>query len=115
MGAMTQSQSAVNWHNTHTHVDRMHSFTHLHQHSYNHVVRSASSAITEFGIKFYFEGIWGKGSKLEYPEKTPDSLPANRYHILEKKIQRPEWESNPHPPTMVIRSFGQERVPRLTH
>ena len=35
---------------TRTHVDRTHSLTHLHQHSYNHVLRSASSAITEFGI-----------------------------------------------------------------
>ena len=31
---------------------------------------------------FYFEGTWGRGRKPEYPEKTPDSLPANRYHIL---------------------------------
>ena len=32
-------------HNTRTHVDRTHSLTHLHQHSYNHFVPSASSAI----------------------------------------------------------------------
>ena len=36
--------------NTHTHLDRTHSLTHLHHHSYNHVVRSIISAITEFGI-----------------------------------------------------------------
>ena len=38
---------SANWHNTDTHVDHTHSFTHLHQdqHSYNHVVRSASSVI----------------------------------------------------------------------
>ena len=41
--------SVANWRNTHTHVDRMQSLTHLHPHSYNHVVQSASSAITEFG------------------------------------------------------------------
>ena len=29
----------------------IHSHTDLHQHSYSHVVRSASSAITQFGIK----------------------------------------------------------------
>ena len=54
------------------------------------------------------------GSKPEYPEKTSDSLPANRYHIilLEEKIQRPGRESNPHPPTLVISSPGQERAPR---
>ena len=50
------AQSAANWRNyTHSHVDRTHSLTHLHQHSYNHVVRSASSVITEFGIESYFE------------------------------------------------------------
>ena len=38
----------------HTHVDRTHSLTHLHQHRYNHVVRSTSAAITEFGINFFF-------------------------------------------------------------
>ena len=48
---VTMAQSAANWCNTHTHVDRMHSLTHLHQHSYNHLVRSAGSAITEFGEK----------------------------------------------------------------
>ena len=53
-----------------------------------------------------------RGSKPEYPDKNPDSLPAHRYHILEEKIQRPGRESNPHPPTLVISSPGQERAPR---
>ena len=35
---VAMAQSAANWHNTHSHVDRTHSLTHLHQHSYNHVV-----------------------------------------------------------------------------
>ena len=48
------AQSAANWLITHTHVDCTHSLTHLHQHRYNHVVRSVSSAIIEFGIKFLF-------------------------------------------------------------
>ena len=52
---VTMAQSAVNWYSTHTHVDRTPSLTHVHQHSYTHIVRSASSAITEFGIKFYFK------------------------------------------------------------
>ena len=47
----TMAQSSANWRNTHTHADHMHSLTHLHQHSYNHVVRNAGSAITEFGSK----------------------------------------------------------------
>ena len=33
---VTMVQSAANWRNTHTPVDRTHSLTHLHQHSYNH-------------------------------------------------------------------------------
>ena len=55
---VTVAQSAANWRNTHTLVDRTHSLTHLHQHSYSHFVRSASAAITEFGIDFlyFFEG-----------------------------------------------------------
>ena len=51
---VTMAQSAVNWRNTNTHVDRPHSLTHLHQHGYNHVVRKASSAISEFGIELLF-------------------------------------------------------------
>ena len=56
MVMVIMAQSAASWCNTHTHVNRMHSPTHLQQYSYNHVVRSASSAVAEFGIKFYFEG-----------------------------------------------------------
>ena len=52
------AQSTANWRNTHTHMDRMHSLTHLHRCGYNHV-RSAISAITEFVIKFY---LWVHGS-----------------------------------------------------
>ena len=70
------AQSAANWRNTHTHLDRSHSLTQLHQRSCNHFVQSASSAITQFGIEL------GRGSKPEYSDKTPNSLPANRYHII---------------------------------
>ena len=48
---VTKAQSTANWRNMHTHMDRVHLLTHLHQHSYNQVARSASSAITEFGIE----------------------------------------------------------------
>ena len=57
MGAVptvTMAQSTTNWRNMHTQVDRTHSLAHLYQHSYNHVVQSASSAITEFGINKLF-------------------------------------------------------------
>ena len=96
-------------------LSHMHSLTHLHQRSYNHFVQSASSAITEFGIKFYFEGTSGRGEQTGVSRENSDSLPANWYQILNEKIQRPGRESNPHPPTLVISSLGQERVPRLTH
>ena len=47
--------STANW-RTLTWIARIHSCT-LHQHSYNHLVRSAGSAITEFGIDFLnFDG-----------------------------------------------------------
>ena len=51
---VAMAQSPANWRNTHARVDLTHSLTHLHQHSYNHVMRSTSSAITEFGIDFVF-------------------------------------------------------------
>ena len=44
------SQSAANWRNTHIHMDRTHSLTHLNQHSYSHVVRSASSDIFNLSV-----------------------------------------------------------------
>ena len=52
-----------------------------------------------------------EGEQIGISEKTPNSLPANRYHIVEEKTQRPgRRESNPHPPTLVISSLGQERA-----
>ena len=43
---VTMAHSAANWRNTHTHMARSSRiYTHLQQHSYNHVVRSARSAI----------------------------------------------------------------------
>ena len=44
----------------HAHSRGSHAFTHtLHQHSYNHIVRSANSAITEFGIDYWVR-LWSK-------------------------------------------------------
>ena len=110
---VTMAQSAANWRNTHTHVDRTHSLTHFT--STQLQPRGAKRQLSYYRILesiFIFKVPEGGGSKPEYPEKTPDSLPANRYHILEEKIQRPGRESNPHPPTLVISSPGQERAPR---
>ena len=80
----TKAQSAVKAGATRTltWIANVHSHT-LHQHSYNHLMRSASSAITEVEIDFYFEGTWARGSKPEYPEKPPDSLPTNRTLALQ--------------------------------
>ena len=72
------AQSTVNWRNTHTHVDRMHSLTQLHQHSHNHVVRSARSAITEFGMEFkkinfffFLKVPEGRGANQSTRRKSP--------------------------------------------
>ena len=99
---VAMAQSAINWRNTHTHVNRTHSLTHL-QCSYNHVVRSASTAIAEFGIKFYL--------------KVPEREGANRStwrkpHIYRRKSNVPDGNR-----TLTFQhcSLGLERAPRLTH
>ena len=68
------AQSAANWHNTHTHVDHTHSLTHLHQHSYNHAVQGASSAITEFGIKFFWGRYLREGGDTGVPVENPQQF-----------------------------------------
>ena len=109
------AQSAVNWRNTHSRGS--HAFTH----TYINTVTTTSQckALAHLLHKLEYikkiEGTWGRGSKPEYPKKTPDNLPANRYHILEEKIQCLGQESNPHPPALVISSLGRERAPRLAH
>ena len=111
---ITMAQSAADWRNTHSHGS--HAFTHTLTSTKLQPLcaKRQLTYITEFGINFYFTR--GRGSKQEYPEKNPDSLPINRwYDTLEEKIQRPGQESNPHPPTLVISLLGQERMPRLTH
>ena len=66
-----------------TRIARIHSLTtHLHQHNNNHVVRSASSAITSFGIDFFFKVPQGAEPNRSSRRKHPDSLPANRYRIV---------------------------------
>ena len=70
---VTVAQSAANWCNTHTHVDHTHSPTHLHQHGYNHVVRSASSAITLYRI-------WNQFFILDVPEGTRIGLDFHCTH-----------------------------------
>ena len=65
------AQSAASWRNTHTHVDGTHSLIHLHQHSDNHVVRSASSAITEFGIELLFWRYLKEGEHTGVPGEKP--------------------------------------------
>ena len=107
----------------HAHSRGSHAFTHSHQHSYNHMaMRSASSAITEFGIHFFFMTLHeGGGANRDHEEpsttrrKTP--LFGVTYTLFEEKIQGPGRVLNPRPPTLVISSPwpGQELAPRLTH
>ena len=64
---VTVAQSAANWRNTHTKLDCTHTLTHLHQHSYIHFVRSASSAIIEFGIELLFSKYLRVGEQTGVP------------------------------------------------
>ena len=83
---------------------------------YNHIVPKCQLSYYRIWNQIFILKVpEERGSKLECLEKTPDGLPANRYHILEEEIQRPGWESNPHPLTLVISSPGPERAPHLTH
>ena len=82
---VTMAQSAANLSNTHTDVDRTHSITHtcVHQHSYNQFVRSASSAITEFGIGFLYLKVpdgGGANRSTRHIQKCPD------FKIFKQKI-----------------------------
>ena len=75
---VTMAHSAANWRNTHTQVDGMHSLAEWHQHSYNRVVRKSKlSYYIIWNQIFIFAVPEGGGSKPEYPEKTPDSLPVS--------------------------------------
>ena len=61
--------------------------TRIYSHTYiNTVTTTLSEApaqlLQNLESNFYFEGTRGRGNKPDYLEKTPDSLPANRYHIL---------------------------------
>ena len=81
---VTMAQSAANWRqHTLTHVDRTHSLTrYVNTVSYNHIGRSASSAITYFGIELLFltvrEG--GRGEQTRSSRRKP---PDNVEHCVE--------------------------------
>ena len=62
---VTMAQSAANSRNMHIEVERAHSLTHLHQHSYNHAVRSTTSAATVFGTEFLFQRHLREGEQTE--------------------------------------------------
>ena len=51
-GMATMAQSAATELAQHAHSSGSHALTHFHQYSCKHFVRSASSAVTEFGIEF---------------------------------------------------------------
>ena len=102
----------------HAHSSGSHAFTHtLTSTVTTTLCKAPAQLLQNLESHFYFESTWGRGTKPEYPEKIPwDSLPVNMYYILlEDNIQCTGWESNPHPPILVISSLGQEHAPRLTH
>ena len=86
---VTMAQSAPNWRITHTvtWIARIHSHTYINI-ATTTLCEAPAQLLQNLESNFFFEGTWGRGGKPEYPEKTPDSLPANRYHILEEKFQR---------------------------
>ena len=63
----------------------------LAQHIHSHTYINTCSYNQNLELNFHFEGTWGRGSKPEYPEKTPDSLPANRYHIIIRIENPASW------------------------
>ena len=55
--------------------------THIFINTVTTMCEAPTRLLQNFESNFYFEGTWGRGSKPEYPEKTPDSLLVIRYHI----------------------------------
>ena len=96
MVTICMAQRAANWRNTHTHLDRMHSRTHWHQQSYNHVMPCEAPAQLFQNLEsiFILQIPEGWGANRNTRRNPPDSLPANRHHVLEK---------NPHPLTLLAR------------
>ena len=79
------AQSAANWRNTHTHT--LTCIAHIHSHTYINTVtttwcQAPAQLWHSLESNFYFEDTWGRGCKPVQPEKTLDSLPADRYHII---------------------------------
>ena len=97
---VTMAQSATNWRNAW--------IVNIHSHMYIYTVTTTlceapARLLQNLEPIFSFEGMWGRGiKKPEYPEKNPDSLPANRYHTLEEKIQRPGRQSGIKPSPSII-------------
>ena len=109
---VTMAQSTVNWRNTHTHMDRSHSLTHLK----GTVTTTLCEAPAQLLVLQTLESILkvpeggGANRRTQRNPVPSNSLPANRFHILllEEKIQRPGRDSNPRPPTLMISSPTQE-------
>ena len=72
-------------------IARIHSHTNINTVTTTLLCEAPAQLLQNLRSNYYFEGTWGRGSKPEYPEKTPDILPVNRYHISEETIQRPDW------------------------
>ena len=78
---VTMAQSAANWRNTHTHVDRMHSLTHLqlHQHSYyNHFVRKRQLSYYRIWNQILFDWYLREHRKLPTLNFLPQMTSQNK-------------------------------------
>ena len=102
---VTVAQSAANWRNTHTDVDRTHSLlTSSAQLQPRCATEAPAQPLQNLKSNCTLKTPEGGGRQTGVPgEKIPTALPADRYHVLlEEKIQRPGRESSPHPPTLEL-------------
>ena len=58
-------------HNTHTHVNRTHSLTHLHQHSYNHVVLKRQLSYYRIWNRIFTLKVAEGGEQIGVPGENP--------------------------------------------
>ena len=66
---VTMAKSTLNWCNTHTHVGRTHSLTHLHQHSYNHIM--PPQLLQNLNSNFWGRRHLREGEQTVVPRENP--------------------------------------------
>ena len=68
---VTMAQSAANWGNTHTHVDRTHSLTHLNINTVTTTVYEAPAQLLQISNLFLFGRYLREGRQTGVPGETP--------------------------------------------